>query len=633
MTQSATSDFFDLSPEPLAVFGGDGSLLAANDAFRFLLGRPGSALVTEGTGGFIHPEDMTTWLDALRSLPPAAGRTAVCVRCRAANGDWRWIEWTCSSADARIFAAARDVTVQRSNVYRLHQLEAEMDAVTAEVWLLDSKGIIVQANSYVSTVLGLDESKLIGKRREDMKPGLDSPDECFAETLQVIATGQPVWRSIERWMVRGEMRWASVDKAPLLGPDNAVTNVVVFAYDVTPQFQAEMEFRRLNEQLELRVAMRTDELAAANSALRASEERSTSILANALDAVVTMNRDGFVTGWNKAAERIFGWSHDEATGRELAELIIPREDRPRHRMEFVNARETGTGPAIGRLLEISAVRKDGTPFAAEMSITGVGTGRSIAFTAFIRDIADRKSAEHHILDLNQQLEHRIEDAAAANRELEAFCYSVSHDLRAPLRSIDGFSLAVIEDYGHLLGGLGKDFMIRVRTATQRMARLIDDLLNLSRVSRTEMSREDVNLSTLATDICAELQQSFPSRNVLVTIQPDLVVSGDASLLRIALENLFNNAWKYTARREDARVEFVVDEQKGRRIYRVRDNGAGFDMSYSDKLFAPFQRLHRPDEFEGTGVGLATVLRILHRHGGHAWADGAVDEGATIYFTL
>ena len=634
MSPTETSTFFDFAPEPLAVLGSDGTLLAANDAFRHMLGIPGADLVSNGIVGLVHPEDIACWLGGLRAMATAVGPNSICVRCRAANGDWRWLEWTCSlSPNAQIFAAARDVTHHRLDARRLHQLEAQMDAVTAEVWLLDREGRVVQANDYLSTLLGIPESDMLGKRREDIKPGLDSPDECFAETMRIIQTGLPIWQSVERWGGPENVRWSSVDKVPLRGEDNAITHVVVFAYEITSQIAAELDFRRLNEQLELRVALRTDELAAANTALRISEERTSSILANALDAVVTMSRDGIITGWNAAAERILGWTAAEALNHEVAKLIIPRENRAAHRMGLVRARETGTGPAIGKLIEVKALRKDGESFSAELSITGAGSGPSLTFTAFIRDISERKTSQNKILDLNHQLELHIEEANAANRELEAFSYSVSHDLRTPLRSIDGFSLALIEDYGHLLDAGGKDYMARVRSATQRMGRLIDDLLNLSRVSRIELKLDLVDLTAIANDIAEELRRSAPERAVTFNIQPELTASADAALIRIVLENLLGNAWKYTAHCESACIEFSVEELNQRRIFRVRDNGAGFDMTYADKLFAPFQRLHRADEFEGSGVGLATVQRVLHRHGGHAWAEGAVDKGATVYFTL
>ncbi len=634
MSPPETSTFFDFAPEPLAVLGRDGSLLAANDAFRHILGIPGSELVHQGIIALIHPEDIAVWISQLRAISTASTPTAICVRCQTAASDWPWIKWTCSlSPNGQILAAAHNVTEPRRTAQQLQRLESEMDAVTAEMWLLDRHGLVIHTNAFTSTLLGIPQSAMLGKRREDIKPGVDSPDECFAETMRVFQTGTPIWRSIERWGTGGEARWSSVDKIPLPSPDDSVESILVLAYEITPQVRAEFDFRRLNEQLEHRVALRTDELAAANAALRTSEERTTSILTNALDAVISMSPAGLITGWNKAAEHILGWTAEEAIHREVAELIIPHEFRTAHRLGLSAARISGTGPVIGKLLEVTALHKSGETFAAELSITSVGTGASMVLTAFLRDISDRKTSENKIHDLNRQLELRIEEANAANRELEAFSYSVSHDLRTPLRSIDGFSLALIEDYGHLLDAPGNDYITRVRTATQRMARLIDDLLDLSRVSRAELKLDHISISDLAKEIADDLAASDPARAVTFEIQPGLTAHADAALIRVVLENLFNNAWKYTTRCEAALIQFAVKEMNGRRIFHITDNGAGFDMAYADKLFIPFQRLHRADEFEGTGVGLATVQRVLHRHGGHAWAEGTVGQGATVYFTL
>jgi signal transduction histidine kinase len=244
-----------------------------------------------------------------------------------------------------------------------------------------------------------------------------------------------------------------------------------------------------------------------------------------------------------------------------------------------------------------------------------------------------KKAEAKIQSLNDDLQRRANDLEAANKELEAFSYSVSHDLRAPLRAIDGFSQALLEDYTESLDREGKDYLQRLRAASQRMALLIDDLLNLSRVSRRQMSLETVDLSKLAQGILADFRQLEPDREVELRIATGVTTRADRRLMQIALQNLLQNAWKFTAKRERAKIEFGIAQHNGRSAYFVRDNGAGFDMAYADKLFGAFQRLHGAHEFPGTGIGLATVQRIVHRHGGKIWADGTLDGGASFYFTL
>jgi PAS domain S-box-containing protein len=253
------------------------------------------------------------------------------------------------------------------------------------------------------------------------------------------------------------------------------------------------------------------------------------------------------------------------------------------------------------------------------------------------DIDDRRRATEEIQRLNAELEQRVsartEELQRANAELEAFSYSVSHDLRTPLRAIDGFSQALLEDYAKQFDEIGVDYITRVRSGAQRMGRLIDDLLKLARVSRGDFIREALDLTAMAEEVVADLRANDPDRNVAINITPDLAAQGDARLMRIALENLFNNAWKYTGKKEHALIEFDRCQYNNEECYRIRDNGAGFDMAYADKLFGAFQRLHDTHEFSGTGIGLATVQRIIHRHGGRIWADAKVDEGAVFFFTL
>lgn len=237
----------------------------------------------------------------------------------------------------------------------------------------------------------------------------------------------------------------------------------------------------------------------------------------------------------------------------------------------------------------------------------------------VRTLAARRRSEDRIKKLNQ--------------ELEAFSYSVSHDLRTPLRSIDGFGLALMEDCSDRLDEMGKDHLRRVRQATQQMGLLIDDLLNLSRVSRSEMNRERVDLSRLAKTIAEEIRSEEPGRRVSFEVAEGLSAFGDERLLKIALENLLRNAWKYTSKHPSARIECGSCERDGKKVYYVRDDGVGFDMAYAGKLFGAFQRLHKVTEFPGTGIGLATVQRIVHRHGGEVWVEAEVEKGATFYFTL
>ncbi len=237
------------------------------------------------------------------------------------------------------------------------------------------------------------------------------------------------------------------------------------------------------------------------------------------------------------------------------------------------------------------------------------------------------------LRLREQVDEQTRDLQQTNRELESFSYSVSHDLRAPLRTIDGFSLMLAEDYGDKLGAEGHNTIVRIRLATQRMSCLIDDMLELSRISQTPLATKNVNLSALVREAVKELQSTAPQRKAVWTLAPEAEVRGDVNLLRILIVNLLDNAWKYSAKTQQVKIEFGICNVDNKTTYFIRDNGAGFDMEYKDMLFKPFSRLHGSDQFEGTGVGLATVRRILERHHGKIWAESTPDEGATFYFQL
>ncbi len=253
------------------------------------------------------------------------------------------------------------------------------------------------------------------------------------------------------------------------------------------------------------------------------------------------------------------------------------------------------------------------------------------------EVTEHRLAKEEVTSLNQNLEKRVAERTiqleAVNKELEAFAYSVSHDLRAPLRSIDGFTAILQETYIDKLDEQGQHYFQRIRAATQRMGRLIDDLLNLSRTVRSQMHLGTVNLTEIAQSIIKDLQEAAPERKVIFSIKPDMIVHADVTLIRTVLENLLGNAWKFTGKCLEAMIEMGATIQDGKTVYFVRDNGAGFDMQFADKLFGTFQRLHAMTEFEGTGVGLANVQRIVHRHGGTIWADAALDRGATFFFTL
>ncbi|MGE5594750.1 MAG: sensor histidine kinase [Hyphomicrobiales bacterium] len=341
-----------------------------------------------------------------------------------------------------------------------------------------------------------------------------------------------------------------------------------------------------------------------------------------------LDADGRVVSMNETELGWLGYTIDEVRGRPFDDLVVPVNTT-----SGVVTNLPLPGQGDHREVELQLIRKDGStfPVLAATRVIDRGDGATRRMTVF--DISDRRMTEDTIRQLNDELRVHAHQLEVANSELEAFSYSVSHDLRAPLRTIDGFSSALVEDYSDVLDDDGKHLLDRIRNATRHMGQLIDDLLALSRVARAELVRQHVDLSAMARSVAEELRASDPARNVEFVIAEGVTGDGDARLLRVVLENLLNNAWKYTARHETARIEFGATQANGATRYFVRDDGAGFDMRYADNLFGVFQRLHNVRDFPGTGVGLATVQRIIRRHGGEIEAEAEVEKGACFTFTL
>lgn len=393
---------------------------------------------------------------------------------------------------------------------------------------------------------------------------------------------------------------------------------------------------------ELRIAQdelqqQIQELIRSRRAHEAENARYEELFDSAPVGYIISNPEGVIQQVNRAAASLLGELSHFLTGYPLARLIA-KADRlaffanlerlARQELESIDNWEVRIRPhhrnSFPCLVQVNAVRQeDGS------GVTGLRW--------VLRDITERKQVEERIRRLNTELEQRVRERTgqyeAANRELEAFSYSVSHDLRAPLRSINGFCKAVLEEYRDKLDERGAGYLEYAHNASVRMSQLIDDLMNLSRITRSELHRQRVDLAACAAQIAQELQARDPQRAVCVTIAPRLITRGDEGLLRIALENLISNAWKFTARVPQATIEIGATRRDGERVFFVRDNGAGFSMENAHRLFGVFQRLHSANEFPGTGIGLVTVRRIIDRHGGVIWAESDVDHGATFYFTL
>jgi PAS domain S-box-containing protein len=369
----------------------------------------------------------------------------------------------------------------------------------------------------------------------------------------------------------------------------------------------------------------------AERALRKSEQRYRSLFEDNHAVMLLINPESrAIADANPAACAWYGWSREEMLAMRIDQINTLSSAAVRAEMESARAKRRG-------VFSFKHRRADGTIRDVEVYSGPIELQGKTLLYSVVHDITARKQAEAEIQRLNAELAERVvsrtAQLTAVTKELEAFAYSASHDLRAPLRVIDGFSAMVLEDAGGVLGPEDVRHLQRVREAAQRMSRLIDDLLGLSRLARRELIRERVDVSALARKVADELRSEHEARVVELVIAPDMAADADPRLLRVILRNLLDNAWKFTAKHEAARAEVGVTDADGERAFFVRDDGAGFDPEHAEHLFGAFQRLHTAVEFEGDGIGLAMVQRLVNRHGGRAWAEGQVEKGATFFFTL
>ena len=363
-----------------------------------------------------------------------------------------------------------------------------------------------------------------------------------------------------------------------------------------------------------------------------NEEKFRNLLESAPDAMVIVDAAGRMQLVNAQAERLFGYPRGDLIGKPV-EMLIPERQRTQHTGHRRTYSESPKPRAMGAGLALSGRRRDGTEFPVEISLSPLKTPGGVLVSSAIRDVSDRRQAEDRIRQLNSALNERVAELNTVNKELESFSYSVSHDLRAPLRHIDGFARILKEEYAGELSADGIRYLDRVLAAANHMGQLVDDLLNLARIGRREIAKQRVRLEDLVQEAIAALPPEVRERKIEWLVEPLGFADCDPGLIKIVLSNLLANSAKFTRTRERAVVEVGECESHGAPAYFIRDNGVGFDPRYADKLFGVFQRLHRQEDFEGTGIGLATVQRIIRRHGGDIWAESEPDRGATFLFTL
>jgi len=485
-------------------------------------------------------------------------------------------------------------------------LKSILDHSPAVIYVKDLQGKYLLANKQFTDFVGVKVDEVIGKTDFDFFP--QEVAERFQATDKEVLASHAV-QQIEEIVPRNGVpqNYLSI-KFCLFDKNGRAYAVCVISTDISERIRSE-------------------------KLIHESEENLRSLANGAFDGIV-VNKGGKHVFTNQRMADLLNTTMEEILGTGVEFVVHPSEaEKVRQRAQ---RRLQGFSEPMQYETLLRNV-KTGEPVPAEITAFVSQWDSEPAGVIFVRDIRERKNTEAELNRYRQQLETLVSERTVelenVIQELESFSYSVSHDLRSPLRSIDGFSQLLSEDYANKLDDTGRDYINRVRKAAQHMAQLIDDILLLSRVSRHKLSLSNVNLSNLATESITMLKELQPEREVDVRIEPDVIAKGDHRLLKIMLDNLLGNAWKYTGVNRDTMIEFGHKKQDNLTVYYVKDNGVGFDMQYAEKLFGPFQRLHTMDEFPGTGIGLATVRRIIKHHSGKIWAEGILGEGATFYFTL
>lgn len=492
----------------------------------------------------------------------------------------------------------------KASLKEIEDLKSALDE-HAIVAITDPQGKITYVNDKFCVISKYSREELLGQDHRIINSG-HHPKEFIRALWTTIANGK-VWKGeIKNKAKDGSFYWVDTTIVPFLNEQGKPRQYVAIRADITQRKIAEEAGRLL-----------------------------AAIVQSSFDAIVGKNLDGVVTSWNAAAERIFGYSAEEMVGASITRLIPPGNMDEEKQI----LRQIKLGERVEHF-DTVRVRKDGRLINVSVTVSPIkdSEGKVIGASKVARDITGRKEAEENIRKLNVELEQRVAERTAqlemANKELEAFSYSVSHDLRAPLRAMNGFAGIVINEYGAQIPAEAAHYLRRIRGGALKMGELIDDLLAFSRLSRQPINLREVDMAKLAQNVLEDLAPECEGRRVEFRTGALPGCWGDASLLRQVWVNLLSNAVKYTRGRDPAIVETGRENGAGgENIYFVRDNGAGFEMKHVHKLFGVFQRLHLADEFEGTGVGLAIVQRIIHRHGGRVWAEAEKDKGATFRFTL
>jgi PAS domain S-box-containing protein len=573
---------------------------------------------SETLEALIHPDDASRVSGAFTASLEGGAPFQIEHRIVRPDGGLRWVLLAAvvhrddAGVPKRVMGICQDITDRKRNeaeiragaAYNRSLIEASLDPLV----MIGPDGTITDVNAATGAATGYARDELLGT---EFSGYFTEPSQARAVYEQVFRDGSALDHPLELRHRDGHTTQVLYNASVYRDPSGNVLGVFAAARDITQIKRTE-------------------------AALRESEERLRALFDNAPVGIEDVALTGELVRVNPRLCDITGYSAGELCRLRVQDITHPDDLDA----DMANLQRLRLGEIDTFSLEKRHLRKDGGIVWVEASRALVRDpeGNPMLFVGAVRDITAQRQAEAEVRTLNADLEARVElrtaDLARANKNLEAFSYSVSHDLRAPLRALSGYSEALLEECSDGLGDTGRGYAGRIQAASERMARLIDDLLQLARVSRSQMHLGLVDLSAEVAAVAGELQSVEPGRRIRITIQDGVQVTADRGLIRTVVQNLVENAWKFTARREDATIEFgsMPAEDAGTCCF-VRDNGAGFDPAYAAKLFQPFQRLHADTDFAGTGIGLASVQRIIERHGGRIWAEGQVGSGATFYFTL
>jgi PAS domain S-box-containing protein len=612
--RSMTEQSLDL----VAIINADGTYRYASPSHQAASGFTPDELLGRNAFDFVHPDDVERVRQAVaEALPHSRALGIGEYRFRHKDGSWRCVE-----AAARnllddpvvhgLLVNARDVTERKQATARMALQSSALEAAANAIMITDRNGTILWVNAAFTHLTGYTLEEAMGQNPRLLKSGMQDPS-FYARLWETISGGHVWSEEVVNRRKDGTLYAEEMTITPVLS-NGAIGHFVAIKQDVTDRRRAEEQLRYQFQLLQ-------------------------SITEGAAGSIFVTDDSDCVTFMNPEAERTFGFTPAELIGRPLHESVHHHhpDGRPFPRCDCALGRRY-TFVATAKNLEQVFFHKNGTAVPVICSYAPLHAGgKRVGAVIVARDITERKRAEEAIAQLNTELEQRVvqrtAELEAANKELEAFSYSVSHDLRAPLRAVSGFSKALLEDLGPSLPVQGQQYLQRIHSGAQRMAELIQELLRFSRLSRQPLSKHALDTAKLVGDVVAELTAELHGRQLDLRIGDLPPCHGDAALLKQVWTNLLSNALKYTRGRTPAVVEVGAKRERDAHGYFVRDNGTGFDMRYADKLFGVFQRLHRAEDFEGTGVGLAIAQRIIHRHGGRIWAEAAVDHGATFYFTV